>query len=78
MDDGRLPQSMRYLVQLLIPTLILLGVIWVIARSRRGAARGAAGDGNEILSTPAFLLILVIGAALAVALLFAMGAWTAT
>lgn len=67
---------MRYLVQLLIPALILLGVIWVISRSRRGAARSASGEGNELLSTPAFLLVLVIGAALTVALLFAMGAWT--
>ena len=66
---------MRYLVQLLIPALILLGVIWAISRSRRNPSRGAAGDGGEILSTPAFLLILVIGAVLAVALLFAMGAW---
>ena len=68
---------MRYLVQLLIPALILLGVIWAISRSRRGTARSASGDANELLSTPVFLLILVIGAALAVALLFAMGAWTA-
>ncbi len=68
---------MRYLVQLLIPALILLGVIWVIARSRRGATRSQSGEGSEILSTPAFLLILVIGAAFTVALLFAMGALTA-
>ena len=70
---------MRYLVQFLIPALILLGVIWAISRSRRGRttnARSASGESNELLSTPAFLLVLVIGAALTVALLFAMGAWT--
>ena len=68
---------MRYLVQLLIPALILLGVIWAISRSRRSTTRSASGDGNELLSTPAFLLVLAIGGALTVALLFAMGAYEA-
>ena len=65
---------MRYLVQLLIPALILLGVIYAVSRSKQSAPK--TGNENEILSTQSFLLILVIGAVFTVAVLFGVDAWT--
>lgn len=65
---------MRYLVQLLIPALILIGVIYAVARSRK---QGPSQTGDALLSTPGFVLVLVVGAAFTVALLFGVGAWAA-
>ena len=62
------PQSMRYVVQFLIPALIFLGVLFVVTRKKRAQA-----EGDDSKNT--FLLILVIGAAVAVAALFATPAY---
>lgn len=67
--------AMRYLVQLLLPALILIGVIYAVARSRKKRPPNAGSQGEELLSTPSFLLVLVVGAAFTVALLFGVGAW---
>ena len=57
---------MRYLIQFVVPAMILLGVIW--AFSRRKQTANAEHD-----DTPAiFLTILVIGAVIAVAILFVL------
>ena len=64
---------MRILVQLLIPALILLGVIYAVTRKKQSAPKG---DENEILSTQTFLLILVIGSVFTVAVLFGVNSWT--
>ena len=68
---------MRYLVQLLLPALILIGVIYAVATSRKKGPTGARSQGDELLSTPSFLFVLVVGAAFTVALLFGVGAWAA-
>ncbi len=63
---------MRYLIQFGIPALIFLSVIY--AFSRRRHANGADHDDT----TSVFLTILVIGAVVAVALLFVVQAnWDA-
>ena len=68
---------MRYLVQLLIPALLLIGVIYAVVHSRkRGPSKTGAGA-DALLSTPGFVLVLVVGAAFTVALLFGVGAWAA-
>ena len=56
---------MRYLLQFLIPALILFAVIYLISRRRRSQQGNSDGRG-------VFLAILVIGAAAAVAALFAL------
>ena len=57
---------MRYLVQFAIPALIFLGVIYAVAqRKRHPNAEGEDGAGM-------FLTILVIGAVVAVAVLFVL------
>ncbi len=68
---------MRYIVQLLIPALIVIGVALVLLRNRNsaGATRSAAkpADGDDgTLSTATFVLILVIGATFTVALIYAL------
>ncbi len=55
---------MRYLIQLAVPALILLGVVYAVTR-RRSAPSSEQDD-----TTATFLTILVIGAVVAVALVF--------
>lgn len=61
---------MRYLIQLLIPALILIGVVYLVTRTRRTGSdtEGATGDGEK----GTFIVILVIGALAAVAIVFAL------
>ncbi|MXY05638.1 MAG: hypothetical protein F4Y55_07260 [Gammaproteobacteria bacterium] len=55
---------MRYLMQFVVPALILLVVIAIVSRRRR---QGDDEDGRGV-----FLVLLVIGAVAAVAILFAI------
>ena len=61
--DNRL---MRYLVQFAIPALIFLGVIYAVTRRKR-SPNADQEDGAGM-----FLTILVIGAVVAVAVLFVL------
>jgi Mn2+/Fe2+ NRAMP family transporter len=55
---------MRYLVQFLVPALIVVVVVYLLARTKRG--QDEAGDATEGGSdTGTFILILVIGATVA-------------
>ena len=54
---------MRYLIQFVVPALILIAVIAMVSRSRRQGD----DDGRGI-----FLVLLVIGAVAAAAILFAI------
>lgn len=63
---------MRYLAQLLVPALIVVVVVYLLARTKRGQDEAReAGDGSE---NGTFVMILVIGAAVAVLAFFAMQA----
>ena len=68
--QGNVPHSraMRYLVQFLIPALIFLGVVYIVTKKKR--AQTGDDDPNNT-----FLVILVIGAVVAVAVLFATPAY---
>ena len=59
---------MRYLVQFLIPALIFLGVLYIVTKTKRSQA-----EDDDTKNT--FLAILVIGAVVAVAVLFAAPAY---
>lgn len=59
---------MPYLVQFVLPALIFIGIIYAFSR-RQGARTSHQDDTSSI-----FLTILVIGAVVAVATLFAMQA----
>ena len=62
---------MRYLIQFGVPALILLGLIYAVSRRRR------APSGEHDDTTAVFLTILVIGAVVAVAVLFVLQVnWT--
>ena len=63
---------MRYLAQFLIPALIIVTVIYLLARTRRG--RGEPEDGIPPSDTGTFITILIVGASVAVAAFFVMGA----
>ncbi|MFP6837515.1 MAG: hypothetical protein VB948_15575 [Pseudomonadales bacterium] len=68
-----LHDAMRYLIQLLIPALIFVVVVYLAIRARRVQSRkaqGAAGDDN--VDNGMFILILVIGGLVAVGALFAL------
>lgn len=60
---------MRYLLQLIIPALIVVGVVYLVMRQRNAAA---SGDGGS--DTGAFMAILVVGAVVALGTAFALAA----
>ena len=62
------PHAMRYLVQFLIPALIFLAVVYIVTKKKR-----AQDEDEDTRNT--FLVILVIGAVVAVAVLFATPAY---
>ena len=57
---------MRYLIQFVIPALIFLGVIYAVTRRR------SQPSSEQDNSASVFLMILVIGAVVAVALMFVL------
>ena len=63
---------MRYLIQFLIPALVLIGVIYVVLRSRNRRSdneqTNGAGDGEKAT----FIVILVIGALVAIGIVYAL------
>ena len=62
--------AMRYIVQFLIPALIFLALAYVFVRARRSAAR--TGDSTDSLSDGGIVLVVMIGAVLAVVLVVAL------
>jgi len=69
---------MRYLLQLLVPALIVIGVIFVLLRNHSGrseAARTSSRSG-ENSDKGMIIAIIIIGAAVAIAVVMAMqGVW---
>ena len=61
---------MRYIIQFLIPALIVLGLAYAFVRARRSAPKTA--DSGAPLSDPGIVLVVLIGAVLAVALVVAL------
>jgi hypothetical protein len=63
---------MRYFIQLIIPALIFVGVVYLLTRQRgqsRGKDRADASEGSD---TGAFLIILAMGAVVAIGTAFAL------
>ncbi|MEM8766880.1 MAG: hypothetical protein AAGE43_05520 [Pseudomonadota bacterium] len=54
---------MRYLVQFLVPALIVVVVVYLLARTKRGQDEAGEGEASD---TGTFILILVVGAIVAV------------
>jgi len=69
----RYARPMRYLIQFLVPALILVVVVYLLARTRQpgGPANAESGEGRD---TGTFILILVVGATVAVLSFFLMQA----
>ena len=67
---------MRYIVQLLIPAMIIIVVALVLLRNRNSPASPGSSsrpaEANETLSTGTFVAILVIGATFTIALIYAL------
>jgi hypothetical protein len=68
---------MRYVIQLLIPALVIIVVVLVMTRNRPSAPPQPPGGDTEPgdsgpLSTGTFIAILVIGAVFTVALVYAL------
>jgi uncharacterized membrane protein len=57
---------MRYVIQLLIPALLFAGVVYLLMRQRRGSTQ-ARTAGEPRSETAAFLVILTLGAVVALA-----------
>ncbi len=68
---------MRYLIQFVVPIAIFLLVAWGVVSSRnrrmRDADRPNGEDGGEGDGTVAFVAILAIGAAVAIAIFIFLG-----
>ena len=62
---------MRYLVQFLVPALIVVVVVYLLARTKRGQDEASEGTGQSS-DTGTFILILVVGATVAVLSFFLM------
>lgn len=62
---------MRYTIQFLVPALIVVVVVYLLARTKRGQDE-ASEDSGERSDTGTFILILVIGATVAVLSFFLM------
>jgi hypothetical protein len=60
---------MRYLVQLIIPALIVVGVVYLVMRKQSAARAGDGGSDAGMVIT-----ILVLGAAVALGMAFALSA----
>jgi hypothetical protein len=66
---------MRHLVQLLVPVLIFAGVIYFLTRGRRRqSARAREEDGQPGSDTGAFIVILLVSTAVAIATAFMLQA----
>jgi hypothetical protein len=61
---------MRYLVQLLIPALIFVGVVYLLTRRRRDAS--LEGEEKPASDTGAFIAILAVSALVALGTAYAM------
>lgn len=64
---------MRYLVQFIVPALIVVVVVYLLARTKRGQDEADNG-GTQSSDTGTFVLILVVGATVAVLSFFVMQA----
>jgi len=60
---------MRYLAQLLVPALIVVAVVYLLANTKRGQDETRNGNGSD---NGTFVLILVVGAIVAVLSFFVM------
>lgn len=63
---------MRYLAQLLVPALIVVAVVYLLAHTKRGQDENR--DGSDGSDNGTFVLILVVGAVVAVLSFFLMQA----
>lgn len=62
---------MRYLAQFLVPALIILGVVYLLVRTKRGQDESTA-EGENSSDNGMFALILVVGATVAILSFFVM------
>ena len=63
---------MRYLLQLAIPAAIILVTVYLLVRHRSGRSDPESGHVENTSDTGTFLLILIIGASVAVLSMFAL------
>jgi hypothetical protein len=56
---------MRYLIQLLVPALMFVGVVYLLTRQRRRGGVGSGDTGETGSDTAAFVVILALGAVVA-------------
>ncbi len=61
---------MRHIVQFVIPALIVLGLAYAFVRTRRSAS--CADESGDSLSDAGIVLVILVGAVLAVALVVAL------
>jgi len=57
---------MRYLIQFVVPALIFVGVVYLLAQRRRQSIRDQDDPATGGSDTGAFLVILALGAAVAI------------
>lgn len=68
---------MRYIIEFLVPAMIVIVVALVLIRNRPSTPAPAtsvnqANDDNATLSTGTFIVILIVGAVFTIALIYAL------
>jgi hypothetical protein len=66
---------MRYLIQFLVPAMIVIVVALIVLRGRARPQSGTDGEDQGPISTGAFIVILVIGAVFTIAVVYGVEAW---
>ena len=77
MSTSRRPPDMRYIIEFLLPGTIVVIVALLLFRNRgqsstQNAPGGQNPDASGTLSTGTFVLILIVGAAFTIALVYAL------
>ena len=66
---------MRYLIQFLVPAMIVIVVAMIVLRGRARPQTNDDAEAQSPISTGAFIIILIIGAVFTIAVVYGVETW---